>query len=87
MLVARRIACPTSNLLHQQLPASHRATISREIYIIESKYMGFALWTDGERAWAQGTSEYRAMGVAVIAASDLFRNRDFHPRRARGQRI
>ena len=43
--------------------------------------MGFALWTDGERAWAQGTSEYRAMGVAVIAASDLFRNRDFHPRK------
>ena len=43
--------------------------------------MGFHLWTDGEVAWAQGTYEYRPMGVAVIAATDLFRRRDFDPRR------
>ena len=43
--------------------------------------MGFALWIDGEVAWAQGTHEYRPMGVAVIGASDLFRPRDFSPRR------
>ena len=43
--------------------------------------MGFALWMDGDRAWAQGTSEYRAMGVAVVAISDLFRQSDFRPRR------
>ena len=42
--------------------------------------MGFELWTDGELAWARGTYEYRPMGVAVIAASDLFRRRDFHAR-------
>lgn len=41
--------------------------------------MGFALWIDRERAWARGTQEYRAMGVAVIAATDLFRPRDFRP--------
>lgn len=39
--------------------------------------MGFYLWTDGEIAWAQGTYEYRPMGTAVIAATDLFRRRDF----------
>ncbi len=43
--------------------------------------MGFYLWLDGELAWAQGTYEYRPMGSAVIAASDLFRRRDFDPRR------
>lgn len=43
--------------------------------------MGFYLWLDGELAWAQGTYEYRPMGAAVIAASDLFRRRDFSPRR------
>ena len=42
--------------------------------------MGFALWTDGELAWAQGTHEYRPMGVAVISATDLFRPRDFDAR-------
>jgi hypothetical protein len=42
--------------------------------------MGFYLWTDGEIAWAQGTYEYRPMGTAVIAATDLFRRRDFDPR-------
>ena len=39
--------------------------------------MGFYLWLDDDLAWAQGTYEYRPMGTAVIAASDLFRRRDF----------
>lgn len=43
--------------------------------------MGFYLWVDDELAWAQGTYEYRPMGTAVISASDLFRRRDFDPRR------
>ena len=43
--------------------------------------MGFYLWVDNGLAWAQGTYEYRPMGTAVISASDLFRRRDFDPRR------
>jgi len=43
--------------------------------------MGFYLWLDEDLAWAQGTYEYRPMGTAVIAATDLFRRRDFDPRR------
>ena len=43
--------------------------------------VGFYLWVDRELAWAQGTYEYRPMGAAVIAATDLFRRRDFDPRR------
>ncbi|MFN7994430.1 MAG: ACT domain-containing protein [Bryobacteraceae bacterium] len=43
--------------------------------------MGFELWIGDELAWARGTSEYRPLGAAVISASDLFRARDFHPRR------
>ena len=43
--------------------------------------VGFYLWVDDELAWAQGTYEYRPMGAAVIAVSDLFRRRDFDPRR------
>lgn len=43
--------------------------------------MGFYLWLDGDLAWAQGTYEYRAMGTAVISATDLFRRRDFDPKR------
>jgi hypothetical protein len=43
--------------------------------------MGFYLWLEEELAWAQGTYEYRPMGTAVIAATDLFRRRDFDPRR------
>ena len=39
--------------------------------------MGFALWMDKDLSWAQGTHEYRQMGAAVIARSDLFRIRDF----------
>jgi len=45
------------------------------------KPMSFYLWVDAEVAWAQGTYEYRPMGAAVIASSDLFRRRDFDPRR------
>jgi hypothetical protein len=43
--------------------------------------MGFYLWLDHDLAWAQGTYEYRPMGAAVISASDLFRRRDFDPKR------
>ena len=43
--------------------------------------MGFYLWLDEDSAWAQGTYEYRPMGAAVIALSDLFRRQDFSPRR------
>ena len=45
------------------------------------KPMGFYLWVDEQLAWAQGTYEYRPMGAAVISKSDLFRPRDFSPRR------
>lgn len=48
--------------------------------------MGFALWLDDHVAWAQGTHEYRPMGVAVIAATDLFTPRDFSARRAAPRR-
>lgn len=43
--------------------------------------MGFALWIDGDLAWAQGTHEYRPMGTAVIAVTDTFQPRDFRPQR------
>ena len=43
--------------------------------------MGFYLWLDEELAWAQGTYEYRPMGTAIVAISDLFSGRDFDPRR------
>jgi len=43
--------------------------------------MGFALWIDGDLAWAQGTHEYRPMGVAVVGASGTFTPRDFRARR------
>jgi hypothetical protein len=43
--------------------------------------MGFALWTDAGLAWAAGTSEYRAMGAAVVSDTDLFRAADFWPNR------
>ena len=43
--------------------------------------MAFALWMDDGLAWAQGTHEYRPMGVAVIAANDLFSPQAFVPRR------
>jgi hypothetical protein len=43
--------------------------------------MGFYLWVAEDVAWAQGTYEYRPMGMAVVALSDLFTRRDFDPRR------
>jgi len=43
--------------------------------------MGFALWFRDGAAWAQGTHEYKPMGAAVIAESQLFRPRDFSRRR------
>jgi len=43
--------------------------------------MAFAVWVDQECAWAEGTHEYRPMGVAVVSVTDLFRARDFDPRR------
>jgi hypothetical protein len=43
--------------------------------------MGFYLWLDHDVAWAQGSYEYRPMGAAVVAASDLFTHRDFDSRR------
>jgi hypothetical protein len=39
--------------------------------------LGFALWIEPELAWAAGTYEYRALGVAVISNTDLFRPADF----------
>ena len=45
--------------------------------------MGFALWVDVEnrQMWARGTHEYRPMGTAVIARTELFRHRDFRQKR------
>jgi hypothetical protein len=43
--------------------------------------LGFALWTSDGLAFAQGTHEYKPMGVAVISTTDLFRPRDFNPTR------
>lgn len=43
--------------------------------------MGFALWIDGETAWARGTHEYHPMGSAVIGISCMFTSRDFGGRR------
>ena len=40
--------------------------------------MGFALWIDGDTAWAQGTHEYKPMGAAVIAGTSQFLGRDFN---------
>jgi hypothetical protein len=41
--------------------------------------MGYALYRKDRVLWAAGTHEYRPMGVAAIAATDLFRPRDFKP--------
>jgi hypothetical protein len=43
--------------------------------------MGFALWINDDLAWAQGTHEYRPMGVAVVGAEGTFAARDFSRRR------
>lgn len=42
--------------------------------------MGFALWIEEGMARCAGAHEYRPMGVAVIASTDLFHARDFNPR-------
>ncbi len=39
--------------------------------------MGFALWIRQEEAIAQGTHEYRPMGVAIIGVRGVFTPRDF----------
>jgi hypothetical protein len=44
--------------------------------------MGFALWVKDGVARAEGTHEYRPMGIAIISTTDLFRARDFRPRRS-----
>ena len=41
--------------------------------------MGYALYRKDRILWAAGTHEYRPMGVAAIAVTDLFRPRDFKP--------
>ena len=41
--------------------------------------MGYALYRKDRILWALGTHEYRPMGGAAIAATDLFRPGDFHP--------
>ncbi|HEY3840155.1 MAG TPA: hypothetical protein VGL72_26465 [Bryobacteraceae bacterium] len=41
--------------------------------------MGYALYRKDRILWAAGTHEYKPMGVAAIAATDLFRPRDFRP--------
>ncbi len=46
--------------------------------------MGYALWIDGDVAWAEGAHEYRAWGSAVVSASTGFRLKDF--RRHAGKR-
>lgn len=45
--------------------------------------MGFALYIKDGVSWAEGTHEYRPMGVAIISATDYYRPRDFHPARRR----
>ncbi len=39
--------------------------------------MGYMLYRKDRILWAAGTHEYRPAGVAAIAATDLFRPRDF----------
>jgi hypothetical protein len=39
--------------------------------------MGFALWIRGDEAIAQGTHEYRPMGVAIVGVRGVFTPRDF----------
>ena len=41
--------------------------------------MGYVLYRTDRILWAAGTHEYRPMGVAAIAVTDLFRPRDFKP--------
>ncbi|MCW5964838.1 MAG: hypothetical protein KIT83_12435 [Bryobacterales bacterium] len=46
--------------------------------------MGYALWIDGDLAWAEGAHEYRAWGFAVVSANTGFHLKDF--RRGSGKR-
>lgn len=48
--------------------------------------MGYALWVDGELAYAEGTHEYRAWGSAVVGLRTQFRLKDFRPRRGKRAR-
>ncbi len=54
-----------------------------------TELVGFALWIDQQDglAWAQGTHEYRPMGMAVIASTDRFRHRDFRQTRKRPKKL
>ena len=54
---------------------------------IMMRRMGFVLWIDAETACCAGTHEYRPMGTAVVAASDLFASRDFRPMRPSPSRL
>jgi hypothetical protein len=49
--------------------------------------MGFALWIRAEEAIAQGTHEYRPMGVAVIGIRGVFTPRDFRRTRLAPSRM
>ena len=51
--------------------------------------MGLALWIDSAEslAWAQGTHEYRPMGMAVIALNGQFRHSDFRQSRRAPARL
>jgi hypothetical protein len=44
--------------------------------------MGFALWVKDGVARAEGTHEYRPMGIAIVSTTDQFRAKDFRPRRS-----
>jgi|GEM_PF-2436943 len=48
--------------------------------------MGYALWIDGDLAWAEGAHEYRAWGTAVVSARTGFRLRDFRRRVGKRER-
>jgi len=41
--------------------------------------MGFALWIQNDVLCAQGTHEYRPMGVAIVGRGSVFTARDFRP--------
>lgn len=49
--------------------------------------MGFALWLDRETVCCSGTHEYRPLGTAIVAASDLFASRDFRRTRPAPSRL
>jgi hypothetical protein len=55
---------------------AHRTDTS---YCEQGFILGFAVWIDDREkvVWAQGTHEYRPMGLAVIALLGQFSPRDF----------